>query len=89
MKFGTKDNRKTVQVPALRLTGAGRELSRVIESTFRMDYLRSFSQYLREKKCEVSYARIIARHPDGSVTHSDPFVPIEPEPTQSGDRAAP
>ena len=88
LKFATRDNQKTVQVPALRLTGAGRELSRVVECTFRMDYLKSLSKYLREKKCEVSYARIIERFPDGSVTHSTSFVPIGPEPEQP-DGAAP
>ena len=89
LKILAENGPNEIEVPEVLLTDSGRELHRVVECTVRMDYLKSFSQFLRGKSCELSYARIIKRHPDGSVTHSNPFVPIEPEPTQSGDRAAP
>ena len=70
---------KEVHIPEILLTGSGRELCQIVKCKIHTDYLRSFSSFLREKNCELSYARIIKRHPDGRTTHSLPFAPIEPE----------
>ncbi len=88
LKISSKDNQKKIEVPVDLLTGPGRELCRIVECTVRMDYLQIFAKFLQEKKCEISYAPIIERFPDGRVTHSVPFVSIEPDPEQL-DGAAP
>ena len=82
LRIFSKDNLKEVEVPVVLLTGSGKELHRIVECTPHPDYLQSFARFLRENNCELSYARIVERHPDGRVTHSVPFVPIEPEPEQ-------
>ena len=73
---------KEVNVPEVLLTGPGRELYKIVRCEIHIDYLQSFSRFLRGKNCELSYAHIIKRHPDGSTRYSLPFVPIEPEPEQ-------
>ena len=78
---------KQVHIPEVLLTGPGREFYRIVKCEIRIDYLRSFSRFLHGKNCELSYARIIKRHPDGSITHSLPFILIEPEREQSEDTA--
>ena len=79
---------KKLSVPALLLTPSGKELHEVVECTSYTDYLHSFSRFLRGKNCELSYARIITRYSDGSITHSLPFVPIEPEAEKPGGGAS-
>lgn len=80
LKISSKENSKTIQIPAIPITDSGQELCRVVDSAFREDYLKSFSVFLRKNNCEVSYARVIKIHPDGSIAHTQPFVPIGPEP---------
>ena len=87
LRIFSKDNRKEVDVPTVLLTGSGRELHRIVERAPQLDYLRAFARFLRENNCELSYAHIVERYPDGRVRHSVPFVPIEPEPEQPGDGA--
>ena len=82
LRISSEDSRKQIEVPVVLLTGSGKELHRIVECTPQPDYLQSFARFLRENNCELSYAHIIERHPDGGVTHSVPFVPIEPEPEQ-------
>ncbi len=75
----------SVSVPMLPLTRSGKELFTIAECTFRMDYLKSLSQFLRGRGCELSSAVIIERHPDGQVRYDPPFTPIDLEPEPSRD----
>ena len=86
-KITASNRQNNIQVHQVLLTSSGKELHRIVECAPDGKYLHSFAKFLQEKKCELAYARIIARHPDGQVTHSVPFVPIEPEPDQPGDGA--
>ena len=76
-----------LDVPNFLLTSAGKELHRFAKYEARMDYLASFSRFLRGKGCELSFAHILEKRPDGSILHTNPFVPIEPEGQPSGDAA--
>lgn len=69
-----------IVIPEILLTGPGTELYRILECTVNMDYLQSFSSFLRGVNCELSYAQIFETLPDGSVNHTIPFVPVEPMP---------
>ena len=60
------------------LTIAGAELYRITEPQLRMDYLRSFAKFLHSKNCQLSYARIINRRPNGNVEYRKSFTTIEP-----------
>ena len=82
LKISTTNSTKEVSIPEILLTGPGRELNRVAKCEIHIDYLRSFSRFLRGKNCELSYAHIVERHPDGGIRYSIPFVSIEPEPEQ-------
>ena len=78
LRISSKDKQKEIDIPVAVLTGSGKELYRIVDCTIPMDYLQSFSKFLREKNCDLSHAPIIERFPDGRVRHSTPFVPIEP-----------
>ena len=80
LRVSSNENSKTIQVPAIPITDSGQEICRVVDSAFREEYLKSFSVFLRENNCELSYARVIMKHPDGRISHTQPFVPIEPAP---------
>ena len=67
-----------IGIPAFLLTNSGRELYRIMESKFRIDYLQSLSSFLKGNDCELYYAHVIENHPDGSATATD-FIPIKPK----------
>lgn len=87
LSISTNDDSKDIDVPVIHITGSGTELCRIMESTVRMDYLQSFSNFLKGEKCDLSYARILERCPDGSVRHINSFIPIQPKPEQFGGAA--
>ena len=74
----SSEGKTNLQVPAYALTPAGRELQRLTACTPKMEYLKSFSRFLRRKNCELSAAAILEELPDGRVRH-DGFSPIEPD----------
>ena len=76
-----------VDVPDIILTDAGKELCRILEHTPRIDYLQSFSKFLRQHQCELSCAPILQEIPDGSCSYSPHFTSIEPKPEQPGGAA--
>lgn len=84
LRIATNSDSGDIQVPEILITDSGTELYRIMESAVRMDYLQSFSRFLKEESCELSYARILARLPDGRVSHTIPFIPIEPKPEHFG-----
>ncbi len=75
-------------VPAMMLTDSGREIYKVMEHSVRMDYLRSFSRFLYENNCRLSYSQIEETLPNGELRFRGPFIPIEPEPEQPGATAS-
>ena len=76
-----------IDIPEILLTAPGTELYRILECTVRMDYLQSFSSFLGGVNCELSYAQIVETLPDGRITHTNPFVPVESKPGHPGDPA--
>lgn len=88
IKISPKSDAREISVHGVVFTDSGQDLCHIMEHTNRMDYLKSFSRFLRSKSCELSCAHILEKRPDGSVLHTNPFVPIEPKPEQS-DGAAP
>ena len=87
LKISRNHGGNKINVPAVILTLPGQELYRTMEHNFRMDYLESFSKFLHKESCELSYARIVNKLPDGSFL-GFPFIPIEPEPEQPGAAAS-
>lgn len=84
LKIMAKGNPRKVEVPEILLTDSGAELYRILECTAHMDYLQSFSSFLKGQNCELSYAHIIEALADGRLRHTNPFIPIEPKPEQFG-----
>ena len=82
LKISARGDMQKLGIPAVILTTSGDDLCRIMERTFHMDYLRSFARFLHGNNCELSYARIVEKLPDGSIAHSPSFIPIEPEPEQ-------
>ena len=82
-----QNDSENIDIPEILLTAPGSELYRILECAVRMDYLQSFSGFLRGVNCELSYAQIVETLPDGRVRHTNSFVPIEPQPEQPGDAA--
>ncbi|MCY4220085.1 MAG: DUF2806 domain-containing protein [Thiotrichales bacterium] len=68
-----------IVIPVFLLTNYGKELYHIMECEICMDYLQLFSSFLNENKCRLSFARIIKRNLDGSVTCKKPFIPIKPK----------
>ena len=79
LSISSEKRSKKMSVPVVLLTGSGTELFRIVDCTCRMDYLQSFSRFLRRNNCELFYAHFST---DGRVTQSAPFIPIEPVPEQ-------
>ena len=79
LKISSCDDRTSIAIPALPLTQSGTELSKILKLDLNMFGLQLFSRYLCDHKCKLSFAQIIDKRPDGSVTHTMPFIPIEPD----------
>ncbi len=77
----SRDSR-TITIPVYRLTHPGKELCRIVESKFHLDYLQSLARFLRTNNIDVSCARIIKKLSDGAYTHSAPYDPFEIESEQ-------
>ena len=88
LKIGSKDDQKEVSISAIPLTRSGVEIFQVLEMKLSMSCLQLFARILDSKNCTLSFARILEEHPDGAVTHSNPFVPIEPTPQPSKNAAS-
>lgn len=76
---GNEKTGNIIEIPSLRLTTTGRELSRIVERPPHMGYLRSFAGFLRSKNCRLSYAKITEELPGRRFRYAD-FTPIEPSP---------
>ncbi len=87
LRISAQNDSLNVKIPEILLTAPGTELYRILECAIRMDYLQSFSSFLRGVNCELSYAQIVETLPDGRFTHTNSFVPVEPQPEQPGDAA--
>ena len=87
LKILATNSAKEVHIPEVLLTNPGKELYQIAKCHISIGYLRSFSKFLHGNNCELYYAHILKKHPDGRITHSLPFVPIEPDPEQPEDAA--
>ena len=84
LRISASDQTNKIHVPDYLLTPAGTELLGFAECTPQTDYLRSFSRFLHNENCELSFARVAEVLPDGRVRPTD-FLPIEPDDQTSGD----
>ena len=71
------DDSEEIEIPEVLLTTAGRELCRLIPTTFQLEYLQGFSTFLKTKKCSLSYLESVEYLPDGSLRYFKQ-TPIEP-----------
>ena len=69
----------TLPVPSIRLTAAGSEFSRVIESNLDSDYLRTFAIFLAEKNYGLRRLEGAVYDPDEQTITMGRAVPIEPQ----------
>ena len=88
LKITSKDAQKEISISAIPLTRSGVEIFQILETELNMGCLQLFAKILHGKNCTLSFARILVEHPDGAVTHSNPFVPIEPAPRPSENTAS-
>ena len=88
LKISAEGRGVNFDIPNFPLTAAGMQLRRFAKCEPRMDYLELFSRFLHGKNCTLSFAQLLEEHPDGAVTHSNPFVPIEPAPQPSENAAS-
>ena len=76
LRIETKHDSINIPIPVIFLTESGKELYHISECIPQMEYLRSFSNFLRKKNCELSYALIIEKIGDGEVKHTNRFFLI-------------
>ena len=79
LKISPREKQFPLGIPSFPLTSAGKELLQFAECEARMDYLGAFSRWLRSQGFELSYAHVLKRRPDGGLTHSQPFLPVDPD----------
>jgi hypothetical protein len=73
-----------LRIPAIRLTPAGRELSRLSpQCVDTMDYLHAFSKFLKSRDCRLEYLPDVEHLPDGMIRYAN-SITIEPYPDQPG-----
>ncbi len=84
MISGNPDADDELEIPAIVLTTAGKELFRIAQCTLHMRYLQSFSRFLQLKSCELSYLEGVRPLPDGTLRYAR-RIPIEPHPEQVED----
>lgn len=83
---GNESSGKLLTVPEILLTTAGKELSRFVECTLHMEYLRAFASYLKSKNCQLTYLEGASPLPDGGTWYKHSIL-IEPQPEQGGGTA--
>ena len=84
LRICASDQTTEVNIPEFLLTPTGRELLGLAERTPKMDYLKSFSRFLHKNNCELSFARIVEKLPDGRVRRTE-FTAVESDDQTSGD----
>ena len=70
---------RQLKIPIVMLTGAGKELVRIIHSAMQMAYLEDFSTFLHRKGCQLSLIEGIETLPDGRLRYAS-RTPIVPSP---------
>ena len=75
-----------LQIPAVFLTVAGRELLRITEGSFELAYLKDFSTFLHTKGCKLSILEGEKPLPDGRLTFENRTL-IEPRSIEPGMQA--
>ena len=66
----TKDRDRKLSFQIIGLTAAGRELSRVVDSAPKMDYLQVFAKYLQPMERQLDYLEDVTLLPDGRANYS-------------------
>ena len=73
--------KKELKIPDILLTTAGKELSAVVQTTLNIEYLQSFSRFLKSENCQLFYFEGAVTLPDGRLTYIN-RIPIEPKSEQ-------
>ena len=64
----TKDHDRELSFRIISLTSVGKEMSKLVDSTLRMDYLRVFAKYLRNMGRQLDYLEGVEQLPNGQVS---------------------
>ncbi|MDE0078900.1 MAG: DUF2806 domain-containing protein [Caldilineaceae bacterium] len=72
-----------LELPAVLLTAAGKELYRIAQGEVQMVYLQDFSTFLQFRGCQLSFVKDVNPLPDDSFKFGE-RIPIEPRPIQPG-----
>ena len=78
-----KNALEKLELPAVLLTAAGKELFRIAQGEVHMAYLQDFSTFLQFRGCQLSFVKDVKPLPDGSFKFGE-RIPIEPRPIQLG-----
>ena len=75
----TREHDKELSLRCIGLTNVGGQLSTLVESTVRMDYLQVFAKYLQNMGRELDYLEGVSQLPNGQVSYTkqtriQPFV---------------
>ena len=81
-----RESVEKVDIPAIRLTSSGRELSRFVQPTLNMKYLQAFSTFLQSKDCELSSLDGVEELPGGGLRYA---TRTRIEPTSEQPEASP
>ena len=66
----TKENDSILSFRIIGLTSAGEEISSLVDSTLRMDYLRIFAKFLGNMERELDYLEGVKQLPDGEIKYT-------------------
>ena len=75
------DFKNDLKIPDILLTTAGKELTRFVQTTLNMEYLQTFSRFLKSENCQLFYLEGVVTFPDGRLAYTK-RIPIEPESEQ-------
>ena len=78
------DGKDELGIPAIPLTTAGTELSRLVQGTPQMEYLQALAKFLKSEKCQLYFLESVSQLPDGSIRYSQRTL-IEPNSEQSSE----
>ncbi len=66
----TREHDKELSLRCIGLTNVGGQLSTLVESTVRMDYLQVFAKYLQDMGRELDYLEGVSQLPNGQVSYT-------------------
>lgn len=77
-----QETNRELNIPAVILTTAGRELYQFVQCKLLMEYLQAFARFLQSNDCRLEYLAGVEPLPDGMIRYTN-RIPIESQPEQS------